>query len=354
MLFKPWGLCLNLGIGCGTKSSRLERDIADFDPAVAPPCSSAAPSCDELFRDLSHDVSQWFAAFQDAGFVRPADCDLVGLWLSTLAALPPEDHEWAAWAFLVWGRAPLDELLQGLIDGEAEQIICDAFVELAEVFPLARANELRGQARARLAYLQDCQGRPIPHRPVRRGTANVKERIETALQVPRAYVDLAIWHDAIRAMRWTSNMISRAIPVLRCPDGPLAFLVIHLFSGRRRETDCHSWLKECWPKRHRAFDGYSRFRPLRELGQILLFMEDAPPPLPRWLCECFFVRSTLETFSEARHMPPPSDCPPEQAARWPRPLRSAARLFGVGIEDQGTSSAPAGPRFLPTKSWGDD
>ena len=28
-------------------------------------------------------------------------------------------------------------------------------------------------------------------------------------------------------------------------------------------------------------------------------------------------------------MPPPSDCPPEQAARWPRPLRSAARLFGV-------------------------
>ncbi|CAK9001174.1 unnamed protein product, partial [Durusdinium trenchii] len=154
----------------------------------------------------------WMRDEIDAGFVRPADCDLVGLWLSTLAALPPEDHEWAAWAFLVWGRAPLDELLQGLIDGEAEQIICDAFVELAEVFPLARANELRGQARARLAYLQDCQGRPIPHRPVRRGTANVKERIETALQVPRAYVDLAIWHDAIRAMRWTSNMISRAIP----------------------------------------------------------------------------------------------------------------------------------------------
>ena len=160
--------------------ARLARDIADFGPAVAPPCSSAAPSCDELFRDLSHDVSQWFAAFQDAGFVRPADCELVDLWLSTLAASPPQDHEWAAcWAFLVWGRAPLDELLQGLIDGEAEQIICDAFVELAGLFPLARANELRGQARARLAYLQDCQDRPIPHRPVRRGTANVKARIET-------------------------------------------------------------------------------------------------------------------------------------------------------------------------------
>ena len=107
-------------------------------------------------------------------------------------------------------------------------------------------------------------------------------------------------------------------------------MVVHLFSGRRRHQDVHYWLAQ-----------WANFRGVRLTA---LSMDTAVPQAYgnlqvsacSWqklvdLYDHGAVAGTLagspcETFSAARHLAPPEA---EGKVRWPRPLRSACRLFGL-------------------------
>ena len=109
-----------------------------------------------------------------------------------------------------------------------------------------------------------------------------------------------------------------------------SFLVVHLFSGRRREHDIHSWLDD-WAVRH-------------NIALTVLSLDTAIFPVlgnldsrsESWarLQDLYlqgYVSATLsghpcETFSSARWTQPP---PELQHQRWPRPLRTALKLFGL-------------------------
>lgn len=109
-----------------------------------------------------------------------------------------------------------------------------------------------------------------------------------------------------------------------------SFVVVHLFAGRRRDHDVHSWL-EAWAH-HRNF------------ALTILSFDTAISPVlgnldqrsETWvkLQEAYlsgFVAATLsghpcETFSSARWTEPPPELPHH---RWPRPLRTAMQLFGL-------------------------
>lgn len=128
-------------------------------------------------------------------------------------------------------------------------------------------------------------------------------------------------------------MARPTLPILRREDGTLVFLVIHLFSGRRRATDCHARLME-WADR-----SGNQVICLSMDTAVSLHYGNLDAAAPAWmmlqrLFQGGYVSAVLsgapcETFSEARRMAPPADLPPAEAQRWPRPLRSAASLFGL-------------------------
>ena len=119
----------------------------------------------------------------------------------------------------------------------------------------------------------------------------------------------------------------------RCPRykdvaDPPTFLVIHLFSGRRRKDDFHDALKtiaaqSCWQVIVLSMDTAVSL----EYGNLMI-------GAPSWssliaLYMAGRVSATLcgppcETFSEARFTEAP-----DGVSRWPRPLRSMSRLFGL-------------------------
>ena len=81
-----------------------------------------------------------------------------------------------------------------------------------------------------------------PHRPVRTGTANPGERRRTIQQVPSCYEAQADWLAAIRQMQWRVLPEDPTVPIYRSIQGRAHFLIVHIFSGRRREGDVHCCL----------------------------------------------------------------------------------------------------------------
>lgn len=119
------------------------------------------------------------------------------------------------------------------------------------------------------------------------------------------------------------------IGCIRGLKGEKILVVVHLFSGRRREGDVHEWLSvlasnylQGWEVWVLSFDtavdaekgnllgkNFEMLLKIATMGMIAGGIGGPP----------------CETFSAARHLPPPEGC----KVRWPRPLRSEERLWGV-------------------------
>ena len=129
------------------------------------------------------------------------------------------------------------------------------------------------------------------------------------------------------------------------------YLVIHLFSGRRRQNDVH------WHLVHMAR--------ARGLDLKVLSMDRAVPAhygdlteashswqrlaqlYEQGLVAARICGAPCETFSEARHVPPPEELPDSEKKRWPRPLHSFARLFGLdGLRPRELSQCRQGSAFM--------
>ena len=126
-------------------------------------------------------------------------------------------------------------------------------------------------------------------------------------------------------MQWDALPGTPSFPMCQEPTPRPIFLVVHLFSGRRRLHDFHHELAE--------------FAKLRRMDVRILSVDTAVSPtlgdlsyescswkrlqqlyLSTWSNRC----PPCEAFSSARHQRPAD---PDE--RWPRPLRSAQRLWGL-------------------------
>ena len=259
--------------------------------------------------------------------------DLADGWIRLLDVFGRDYDEWAAFVFQQWGEHMLPEIVEGLLDGELEYVIDAQFAETAELFPRTERARCLSQRRVRLSLLQDEIQRPdLPHRPVRRGAANHKERAATRQKIPSAYHEQVQWQAMMRTIKWDQMPSCNTLPTILNPDADATLpclLVVHLFSGRRREGDLHWHLQQLAPGLRVRF--------------VVLSMDTAVSPWygdlwyqsPSWrrLEQCYalglvamtMVGSPCETFSEARFTPPP----PEDPTRWPRPLRSSDWFFGL-------------------------
>lgn len=253
-------------------------------------------------------------------------------WIRMLDVYGRDFDEWAAFVFQQWGEHMLPDVVAQLLDGELEYID-DQFAEIIDLFP--RAERLRTLSRLRTCHAQLCQEvqQPdLPHRPVRRGTANERERNATRQRVPSSYHQQVHWQETLRAIQWEQMPSCDTLPTIPNPeigDHRPCLLAVHLFSGRRREGDLH------WHLQKLSVGLGVRFVVLSMDTAVSPWYGDLWHSSPSWrkLEQCYalglvaltMVGSPCETYSEARFTPPP----PEETVRWPRPVRSTEWFFGL-------------------------
>ena len=256
--------------------------------------------------------------------------DLLDWWFGCLFTFGDALEDWATSVFVAWGEQWLPELIAEAMDGEVEYMLDNAFAEIVDLFPRTATLRRLAVLRQRYQLLRDKLDAPgLPHRPVRMGTANHIERRATIHRVPSAFHDQPTWHAQFRKIAWFDQPPEQGVPLLSSPGAKPCLLVVHLFSGRRREQDFHWFLQKM------ADDTGVTFLILSMDTAVSPFWGDLHRTSSSWafLEQCYqrglvagtLVGSPCETFSEARFTPPPH----EDARRWPRPLRSAERLYGL-------------------------
>ena len=181
----------------------------------------------------------------------------------------------------------------------------------------------------RQRYEDEAAAPEVPHRAVKKGTANVKERLSTKQQVPSTFLDQGHWHMTFREIQWRDLPREAYVPYIVEQNGKPCFIIAHLFSGRRRKEDFHWWLQ------HYATEYDIDLCILSLDTAISQSSGDLHRSAPSWrrLEQCYslgliaasLLGTPCETFSQARYTPAPADC----QRRWPRPLRSAEFLFGL-------------------------
>lgn len=169
----------------------------------------------------------------------------------------------------------------------------------------------------------------VPHRTVRATGRHYNS--QGTVMVPSHYANQKEWDAQLRMVRHEGNRSDKDVPtpMIRDPSGGEAYIVVHLFSGRRRQGDFHSQLAKLCSSAPFAVSILSLDTAVStETGNLA---EGSPSWshierlfLSGWVAFAL-AGSPCETYSEARHQLP-EDVDP---SKWPRPLRSAAELWGL-------------------------
>lgn len=227
---------------------------------------------------------------------------------------------WLEWVCLLWGEHWLPDVIAELEDGVAERDLDEIFADFA--------------AQLDPYFAPACQPvGPVPHRNghVAGPTKHPKATSQVCHTVRRAFADQVQWQQHVRQMALIDPPATQPTPKLQLPDGrQVFFLVVHLFSGRRRPGDVQHHLQSM---------AQGCGLPLLILSldtAVTLEFGNLSLDTPSWrtleqLYAAGFVAPTLvgspcETFSEARFNRPPDA---DDSRPWPRPLRSAERLLGL-------------------------
>ena len=204
----------------------------------------------QLMAQLTEVTDKWFAGFLQGG---AHDEDLTPLdesWIDALEDLATLDAEFAMATFLHWGDQSLPEQLSMWLDGRAEVLVEDNFYRMARELPrFARTTRIAELER----ITRGGDGPHIearrPHRPVRRGTANQAERQETREGIACLYQTQTEWQQHLRDLDWVAHPPAMTVPAIGRLRAKPNFLIVHLFSGRRRSGDIHARLQE-WASVH--------------------------------------------------------------------------------------------------------
>ena len=323
--------------GCGPTAA--ERRLADLTATRATLAAEYAEyeqphnSLDAGARlgDLLTMVTQkWYHDFVQAAYrfeeiERPQD-----RWIDVLCQLPSDYESWTARVFILWGRHTLPDLIAELMDGEAEAYLDGEYAELVHDFDEYQMEERLRKLDHLIRQAARRPDAPAPHRPIRPPQENARPRSLPQLEVVRLFDRQEQWQQDFGRVRWEDMPPDPQVPLVPGLAPRPTFIIVHLFAGRRRDTDFHAWLDQ-WAGRW-------------NVSLTIVSLDTAISPVLSNL-ECKsetwqkvqelylqgLVAATLsghpcETFSSARWTPPPEG---HAQHRWPRPLRTAMQLFGL-------------------------
>ena len=306
---------------------------------------------------LSEATQKWFHEYFPLGPSDSAKQDLVDTWIQILCIDFGDNNplwdNWLAFVFLAWGDHWLPEIIAEFLDGEAEQIVDELYADFATELP-------RYQVLSRISFLESSlkhcvEAPPEPHRPAVNGGLGALRHPKTTSRVyqpvPRAYGCQEAWLQHLRQCTFLDLPVTPFCPRYKSIQEQPVFLVVHLFSGRRREGDFHQALHQLaetsnWKVVILSLDtavsteygnlmtGTTSWQTLSALslsGRVAATL--CGPP--------------CETFSEARYTP----APPGETL-WPRPLRSFDRLFGLeGLTFRELKQCAVGSSFFLQTIW---
>ena len=245
-------------------------------------------------------------------------------------------------------------------DGEAEWIVEAEIAQLLADLP-------RHSLLARVHFLQRCLAAPQPtlnllgHRPVRKDGGNRQERQRTQHTIRTAFEEQGHWQSVLESVEWKALTVREALPSIRSLSPRPHFLVVHLFSGRRREGDVHHWLNQ-WAGEQNVMVTILSMDTAVSSHYGNLCVESCSWQKVAALFEAGVVSggiagSPCETFSAARNQRPEADSN-GVIPKWPRPLRTASRPYGLAgltAKNIGSSSRArpfsCRPRCWPRGSW---
>ena len=286
---------------------------------------------------LERVTRQWFLDHYPQGPSEAEKALLPDAWVEVLfscpAAFERELDPWLEKVFLLWGEHWLPDVIATFEDGVAEFDVEELFVDFA-------AQLDRFKVLSRIAHLEAGLKACLPTEPTPHRTANKiegklkhpKTNSKTQQTVGRIFADQYSWQSRIRSLSFLDLPCEQNVPKLQLPDGSYAFLVIHLFSGRRREKDVHAYLHELGANEGMQMLVLSMDTAVsQEFGNLALNAASWKALLQLYhagVVAATLVGSPCETFSEARfYSLPPDD--EGKVRSGPRPLRSAEALFGL-------------------------
>eukprot|EP00438_Fugacium_kawagutii_P027747 Skav224800 [mRNA] locus=scaffold764:652410:658927:- [translate_table: standard] len=246
----------------------------------------------EIFASLGHITSTWIAQH---GPHDAADGSLVYEWLSYLEDAT-SGADAAFLGFCHWGQRVMYDFLDQFDDPDVVTFIETQFLETVNSHPMWE--------------LLNAQ--------------------ETADHAVEPEFDQQLFLQPWTAQRILDAPGPRPLPLVLDADGRLHLYILHLFSGRRRSDDCEVWA-------HRLIHEF--FGP--EVSVHVIAVDTAiHPDLCNVLGASYENLQTLcsqgvfalmltgppcETWTAARHLPPAVE------GQGPRPLRSAARPWGLPL-----------------------
>ena len=309
----------------------LERLRAGLQALEAPPDEMTLKQT--VFKQLSEVTMAKVRTFQDQQAETEFLLDIADDWLGILLDVGEQFHEWSEKMFLHWGEHILPDDIAQFVDGEAELVVENCYSDLVNELPRFQTRAKISSLEAFKRFAAGQQDKVFPHRAIKWGRASCGERTLAALQVPSLFLDQKRWLAALRTMKWTVLPPDQKIPRWITPSDRPCFLIIHLFSGRRRTGDFHDAL-------HREAEKNNMDVVVLSCDTAVSLhygnLQDGHEPWENILRLCSQGRVTAalcgppcETFTEARYYQP-TDEEREAALRpWPRPLRSFEELFGL-------------------------
>ena len=256
--------------------------------------------------------------------------DLVFAWMECLDSFyggDPCEGDEALWAFMHWGTTSLYDLIPELVNDDPDRalMIDPAFLQTAESFPMWEMLQLRDSLNAACAPPDLDLQLPSPGQDERRfhSLELCIDHLGQQEALLQPFLNMEYRH-------WPKPT---GVPMVRLPDGQLCVFALHLFSGRRRQDDWHDALHAAFKE---LFPGIVlKVLSANEADLCNLLAPQCLQPLFRLAkAGCFGLAMSgppCETWSSARHLPPPPELDAERALRWPRPLRSASRTLGHWI-----------------------
>ena len=266
----------------------------------------------ELLTDVTHrwagglddrkgDILElWVGAFRD--FVRGCSCT---------------DHM-LEWLFILWHHDTLPGLTGQWDDPDAILQVEAESYELLKQFVVYDVWQAR-----------DAVGAPPPKLPPLLGDGTAPTKICRSTDIWTAFSHQTQYLEDVTKPPLIQPACSPPVGCIRGAKGESILVIVHLFSGRRREGDVHDWISrmapsilpgwEVWVLSFDTAVDVVRGNLIGPNFEMLLALAT------EGLIAGGLGGPPCETFSAARHLPPPENC----KKRWPRPLRSEERLWGV-------------------------
>ena len=265
------------------------------------------------------------------------DPEGIQLWngIVDVLCLHEAEEKTIDFVFVEWAREILPDLLAAWEDGVAEIIAEHIVYDLVKEMPYMQLDSRQAVLTARLKALEKCKQREDtaePHRPIRKGPMSRRGSIRTTKPAIRRYLDEDHWNAQCEQMTWENGVKEAYTPLWSRPTDRRCFLILHLFSGRRRCNDYH--------------DAVMKLAEGRSFEVRIISLDTAVHPTigdlsaggQSWTNVMQLARDgkiagalagpPCETYTEARNYYPP-DLPESERHGWPRPLRTTKQPWGL-------------------------